>query len=108
MGISLIGGLLSELGLEEVGEGFATVGNFVMIAGTALSGLGVIVPIVAKAMAAAGYTVQTAWWPLLVIGVALAAIAGIIAGIVSAVKAAEAAKLENRMKAAAEATEEAK
>jgi hypothetical protein len=59
-------------------------------------------------MAAAGYTVQTAWWPLLVIGIALAAAVGIVAGIVSGIKKAEAAKLENRMKAAAEATEEAK
>jgi hypothetical protein len=45
---------------------------------------------------------------LLVIGLALAAIVGIVAGVVTLIKNAEAQKLENRMKALAEAAEEAK
>jgi hypothetical protein len=42
-GISMLGGLFSSLGLEELGEGFATAGNLVMIFGGALTALGPVI-----------------------------------------------------------------
>jgi hypothetical protein len=36
VGISMLGGLLSSLGLEEVGEGIAQFGNIITMAGTAI------------------------------------------------------------------------
>lgn len=107
IGLSAVGAILQEMGLEEFGKGVVTVGNWVTMLGGAISFVGGLVPIVANALAAAGIKVQTAWWPLLLIGLAIASIVAIIAGIVSAVEAYNAAKLENRMKAAAEATKKA-
>ena len=105
---SALGGIMASMGMEEAGETFATVGNILTIVGGAFSTIGTLVPIVTKILVASGYSVQGAWWPLLVIGLALAALVGTVMLIVSAIKEAEAQKLENRMKAAAEATEEAK
>jgi cytochrome c biogenesis factor len=105
---SALGGIMASMGMEEAGEVFSTVGNILVILGGAISTIGTLVPIVTKILVASGYSVQGAWWPLLVIGLALAALVGTVMLIVSAIKEAEAQKLENRMKAAAEATEEAK
>ena len=106
--VSALGGIFDALGLEELGESFSTVGNIIMMVGGAFSAIGSLVPVVTKILVASGYSVQSAWWPLLVIGIALAALVGTIMAVVSAIKTAEANKLENRMKATAEATEEAK
>jgi hypothetical protein len=47
--MSVFGGILSSLGLEEAGELLSQIGNFAMIAGTAISSLGpVITGIVGK------------------------------------------------------------
>ena len=105
---SVLGGIFSSLGLEELGESFAQVGNWIMIAGSAISFFGTIVPPIMDILAAKGLTLQAAFWPILVIGLAIAALVGIIIGIVAAINHANAQKIENRMKAAAEATEEAK
>ena len=105
---SALGGILSSLGLEEFGEVVSTIGNGIVLFGSAVSAIGTLVPVVTKILVACGYSVQSAWWPLLVIGLALAAIVGTVMLIVSAIKEAEARKLENRMKAAAEATETAR
>jgi hypothetical protein len=106
--VSVLGGIFDALGMEEVGETFATVGSIMTLLGGAISAIGTLVPIVTKILVTSGYSVQSAWWPLLVIGLALAALVGTVMLIIEGVKAIEAAKLENRMKAAAEATEEAK
>ena len=105
---SALGGILSSLGLEEFGEVVLTIGNGILLVGSAVSAIGTLVPVVTKILVACGYSVQSAWWPLLVIGLALAALVGTVMLIVSSIKEYEAQKLENRMKAAAEATEEAK
>jgi cytochrome c biogenesis factor len=106
--VSALGGVFDALGMEELGETFSTVGNIIMMVGGAISAIGTLVPIVTKILVASGFSVQSAWWPLLVIGLALAALVGTVLLIVSAIKEAEAQKLENRMKAAAEATEQAR
>ena len=105
IGISMVGGLLSSLGLEEAGEGFAKFGTFVTFAGTAINGFGALIPVVAKVAVAAGISVQAAWWWLVAI-VAVLTVAVVL--ISKAIKKANAAKLENRMKAAEEATQKAK
>ena len=78
VGISMVGGLFASLGLEEVGEGFATVGNFVMMAGGALTALGPIISWIGTTftieggkIAIAGTTAQLAWWWVVLIGVAI-------------------------------------
>ena len=105
VGVSMLGGLFSSLGLEEVGDAFSTLGTWVTFAGTAISGIGALIPVVAKVAVAAGISVQAAWWWLVAI---VAVLAAVIVGITAAIKQAQAAKLENRMKAAAEATEKAR
>jgi hypothetical protein len=49
VGISMLGGLLQSMGLEEVGEGVSEFGNIVTVAGTAVV---TIIPII-KALSAA-------------------------------------------------------
>jgi hypothetical protein len=41
--MSVFGGILSSLGLEEAGELLSQIGNFAMIAGTAIFSLGPVV-----------------------------------------------------------------
>ena len=108
VGLSLVGGVLSELGLEEAGEVFAGLGNTIMIAGGAISALGIIVPIVEKILIKAGVTTSAAWAPLLITMLAIAAAIAVVVGVIALIKAENAKKLENRMAAAAEATEKAK
>jgi hypothetical protein len=88
--VSALGGVFDALGMSEVGETFATVGNILMIVGGAITAIGTLVPIVTKILVASGYSVQSAWWPILVIGLALAALVGTIMLVVSAIKDAEA------------------
>jgi uncharacterized protein (UPF0333 family) len=108
IGVSMLGGIFESLGLEEVGEVFTWVGSAVTMLGGAISFIGTLTPIVAKILVASGYSIQGAFWPVLVIGLALAALVGTIVAIVSVIKSVQAEKLENRMAAAAEATEKAK
>lgn len=105
VGVSMLGGLFSSLGLEEVGDAFSTLGTIITFAGTAISGIGALIPVVAKVAVAAGISVQAAWWWLVAI-VAVLAVAVVLVS--NAIKKANAAKLENRMKAAEEATQRAK
>ena len=113
-GLSVFGGILSSLGLEEAGNWFATFGNYVMIAGTALS---VLTPIFSlfsftvqgesKKLVIAGIQTQLAWWWVFIIIGALIALIAIIALVVAAVKKAQANSPEGKLKAATEAAEKA-
>jgi hypothetical protein len=53
----MLGGLFSSLGLEEVGDAFSTLGTIITFAGTAISGIGALIPVVAKVAVAAGISV---------------------------------------------------
>jgi hypothetical protein len=57
IGVSMLGGLFESLGLEEFGQGFAVVGNVITMAGGAISGIGALIPVVAKVAVAAGISV---------------------------------------------------
>jgi uncharacterized membrane protein YkvI len=86
----MVGGLLSSLGLEEVGETISWVGSLIAMVGSALMA---IPPIL---------TVITAH-PIIAIITAIAAVVlGLIVGIVSFIKNNS---LEAKMEKAAEATE---
>lgn len=108
VGLSMLGGWLESIGLEEFGEGMSKLGSVLTVVGAGISFIGMIAPPILSALTAQGFTLQAAFWPFLIIAAALAAIVGLVVGIVALFKQAEAAKLENRMKAAAEATEEAR
>jgi hypothetical protein len=70
---SMLGGIFSSLGLEELGEGFAKAGNLITMFGAGISALGSIIPAVASIAEAAGVSVGVAWgWVALVVaGVAI-------------------------------------
>ena len=55
VGLSLFGSILSSLGLEEFGDSVSMVGNYVMMAGGALSTLGVLASAVSDKLIAKGY-----------------------------------------------------
>ena len=106
---SLLGGVFSSLGLEELGDTFAKVGNIITIVGAGFSTLGSIIPAVASVASAAGISTQAAWgW----IGLILAGIAVLVTTAVLIFKQIEEndpdKKLEKAQKAADEAAEGAK
>lgn len=82
MGISAVGGILSQLGLEEVGEGFAKVGNAITIVGGALMAIPGILKVIEAVAVATGTTMSAALWMVTLIVAAVAIVAGIIAAIV--------------------------
>jgi hypothetical protein len=53
-GFSALGGILSSLGLEEVGETFSTIGNYIMIAGSAIMALVPLVKLLGTTVTVAG------------------------------------------------------
>lgn len=67
MALTAIGGVLKKAGYDETAEVITSIGEGFMV-------LSVVVPAAAKVMSAAGIAVQTAWWPLLIITAAIAAI----------------------------------
>ena len=109
--VSLVGGALSEMGLEDFGNGLAQVGQWATIAGTALSALG---PIVTKGgklvqgmavkLQAAGWSTQAAWWWVVLIA---AVIAAVVAAVVIAVQTMNNNSPEKKLEKAKEASEAA-
>ena len=77
---SLLGGIFSSLGLEELGNTFAKVGNVITMVGAGFSALGTIIPAVASIASAAGISTQAAWgWVgLILAGVAVLVTAAIL------------------------------
>jgi hypothetical protein len=115
MAMSTIGGIFSELGLEEVGEGFSKIGQVITMIGGALMGLGPIISLIGKIgvteagkLTIAGHTTQLAWWWILAIVVAVVALAAGVALLFNAIKNnSPEAKLEKAQEAAAAASEAA-
>jgi hypothetical protein len=54
VGISMLGGLLSSLGLEEVGEGVAWFGNMITMAGTAVTAIIPVIKLLSAALVKGG------------------------------------------------------
>ena len=111
VGVSMLGGLFSSLGLEEVGEGFATAGNLIMMFGGALTAvvpaikfLGTTFQIEGGKIAIAGTTAQLAWWWVLLI---VAAVAALIAITAIAINNMKKASPEGKLKSAQEAADAA-
>lgn len=104
IGLSLMGGVLNEMGLEEAGKTFSQFGQFVTIAGSALTALGSVAQVVGPIVAKEGIKILASWWPLLAIG---AALAGVIAILVISFKQIQKASPEYKHQEAAKATEQA-
>ena len=105
VGISMLGGLLQSMGLEEVGEGVSEFGNIITLAGTAIITIIPIIKTLSSALVTGGVSAQAAWWWAILI---VAAVAALVVGIVAIATAVKNASIEERMKKAAQATEEAK
>lgn len=105
MGLSMFGGLLSSLGLEEFGEALAKAGNYVTIFGTILSTLPAIFTMIQTIATATGITISTALWMVTLIVAAVAIVATTIAGIVSFINKNSP---EGKLKKAEEAADKAK
>ena len=100
VGVSLIGGLFSSLGLGEVGEVISTIGTAITFVGTALT----VIPPILSAIPPLLTLISS--HPIVFIIVAvLTLVLALIIGIASAI---EKNSLENRMNAAAEATQKAR
>ena len=105
---SVVGGVLSSLGLEEAGEVITSIGNGLMIVGSLLSALPPIITGVASVAKAAGISTAAAWgWvALIVAGIAL--LAGTVFWIFKQIENnSSQKKLENAQKAADQAAEAA-
>jgi hypothetical protein len=104
IGLSLFGGILSSLGLEEAGDFFAKIGGFATIAGSAISSLGPLITGLIKKLVVGGITTSAAW--LWVTAIALAAVA-LITAVGIAINNAIKNSPEGKLKAAKEAAETA-
>lgn len=101
MGLSMLGGLLSNLGFEEAGEGIAMIGSGLTIAGSIVSTL---IPLVS----ALGSVTWAALAPILPIILAVVAAVGLLAaGIYAVWKASPQAALKEAEKAANDAADAA-
>lgn len=78
MGFSVLGAILSELGLEEIGETMSEWSNWITLLGLGVAAFGSIMSGVSAALVSWGVKVQAAWWWALLI---VAAIVAIVAGI---------------------------
>jgi hypothetical protein len=102
--ISILGGLFSSLGLEELGDGLAKIGNIALVAGTAISSLGpTITSLFGKLVASCKSALLALGWLALIIVAVTAAIIGLAAAINHMIKNSP----EGKLKAAQEATEQA-
>ena len=108
---SMVGGILSEMGLEDFGNGLAQVGQWATVAGTALSALGPIVTNggklvqgMALKLQAAGWSTQAAWWWVVLIA---AAIAAVVAAVIITVQTIKNNSPEKKLEKAKEAAEKA-
>ena len=111
MAMSALGGILSEMGFEEFGEGVSTAGNYLMIFGSILSALPAIFSVVSAAAKKLGIDISISLWQVTLIVAAIAAVVGIVMAIASAVKKAspeyKLEQLEQATEAAAEAADHA-
>lgn len=104
IGLSLFGGILSSLGLEEAGDFFAKIGGFATVAGSAISSLGPLITSLVKKLVTGGIVTGTAW--IWVTAIALAAVA-LITAVGIAINNAIKNSPEGKLKAAKEAAETA-
>lgn len=109
--VSILGGILSEAGLEEAGQVFSALGSGAMIAGTAISSLGPIITGIVSTIVAGGWASLSAWQWVAIVIAGIMVLVGIIALIVNIVKnnspAAKLKKMEEAAEAAAQAADEA-
>jgi hypothetical protein len=83
MAVSAIGGIMSSLGLEEVGEVLSGIGNVIMIIGSGVSALGPLVTKLVGTLVAGGVSTMMAW--IWVVGIA-AAVTLLVIGVVALFK----------------------
>ena len=102
---SALGGIFSSLGLDWLGEAFTKAGNAIIMVGGAVSALGAIIPVVTSILSACGISLQASFWPILVIGLAIAALIGTIALLIASFKALKASTPEGKLEAAKEKTD---
>ena len=106
IGFSMFGGILSQLGLEEAGEAFATIGTYIMFAGTALQILGPIITAVSSLAQKEGIKTAVAWGWVSLIAIGIAAIVAAVAFIFKTISDNNPdKKLEKAQKAADAAAE---
>ena len=115
MGISALGGVISSLGLEGLGDSLATIGNVITTIAAGVSALIPIVVLLSKVvkiesgkMIIAGKKTSLAWWQFALILLGIVAVITIIAAITNAINQNSAeTKLEKATNAAKEAEEAA-
>ena len=105
MATSLLASAFESWGLEEQAEKIQKLSGVLMGAGTALSAISSILPVLTGLTWEQAAATLAAYWPIAAIAAALAVIIGLW---VVLAKRAKEASLEGRMEAAAEATERAK
>ena len=104
VGISMLGGLLSTLGLEELGEGVSWFGNMITMAGTAITAIIPIIKLLSTTLVTGGVSAQAAWWWAILI---VAAVAALIIGLIAIANAVKNASLEAKLERAQEAADKA-
>ena len=104
MAMSAIGGILSSLGLEEVGDTLSGIGNWITIIGSGVSTLGPLIVQLVHKLIVGGASTMAAWaW---IIGIA-AAVTLLVVGIVALFKSIRENSPEGQLKKAKEAAEQA-
>ena len=104
VGISMLGGLLSSLGLEELGEGVSWFGNMITMAGTAVTAIIPIIKLLSTTLVTGGVSSQAAWWWAILI---VAAVAALVVGIIAIANAVKNASPEAKLERAQEAADKA-
>ena len=104
VGVSMLGGVLSTLGFDQLGESISWIGNGLTMVGTGISAIGALIPVVAAIAEKAGITVQAAWWWVAAIG---AAVVALVMAVMGVAKAVENASPEKRLEKAQESAEAA-
>ena len=104
VGVSMLGGLLSTLGLEELGEGVSWFGNMITMAGTAVTAIIPIIKLLSTTLVTGGVSAQAAWWWAILI---VAAVAALVVGIIAIANAVKNASPEAKLERAQEAADKA-
>ena len=105
VGISMLGGLVSTLGFEEVGEDISWFGNLITMAGSAVVAIIPIIKTLSAVLVAGGVSAQAAWWWAIAI---VAIIAVLVVGIIAIANAVKNNSPEAKLEKANEAAERAK
>lgn len=105
--LSMMGGVLASLGLEEESDTLAAIGNWLIVIGTGASALGPIITTIVSKLVAGGVAASAAWIWVTVIAVAIAAIVGVIIGIATAINNASPEKKLEKAQEAAESAAKA-